>query len=52
MQGWGQVGQLGVQKYNADVNAYNATQAAGGASSQGFGQFAGMLGATALKKYG
>jgi hypothetical protein len=52
MQGWGQVGQLGVQKYNADVNAYNASQAAGGAASQGMGQFAGMLGAAALKKYG
>ena len=27
MQGWNNVGTLGVQKYNADVNAYNARQA-------------------------
>jgi hypothetical protein len=27
MQGWNNVGQLGVQKYNADVNAYSAQQA-------------------------
>jgi hypothetical protein len=27
MQGWNNIGQLGVQKYNADVNAYSAQQA-------------------------
>ena len=27
MSGWNNVGQLGVQKYNADVNAYSAQQA-------------------------
>ena len=37
MQGWGQVGQIGVSKYNADVSAYNATQAANAQASAGFG---------------
>ena len=32
MGGWGQVGTLGVQKYNADVGAYAATQQAEGAA--------------------
>jgi hypothetical protein len=45
MQGWGQVGTLGVQKYNADVNAYSATQqsnaAAGGALGSTIGSLAG-----------
>jgi hypothetical protein len=51
MQGWGQVGQLGVQKYNADVNAYNATQAAGGASSAGLGAGIGALAGAGIKAY-
>jgi hypothetical protein len=36
-QGFGQVGQLGVQKYNADVSAWNAQQQANAASSAGWG---------------
>ena len=43
MSGWGQVGQLGVQKYNADVNAYSAQQQANAASSAGFGSALGGL---------
>lgn len=41
MQGWGQVGQLGVGKYNADVNAYQAKTQADAASSGGFGKLIG-----------
>ena len=37
MSGWGQVGTLGVQKYNADVGAYSATQQAEGAMYGGLG---------------
>jgi hypothetical protein len=43
MQGWGQVGQLGVQKYNADVNAYSATQQANAASGAALGSTIGSL---------
>jgi hypothetical protein len=43
--GWGQVGQLGVSKYNADIAKYNAdSQAAGG-----IGSMFGTLGAAAIK---
>ena len=41
MSGWGQVGSLGVQKYNADVNAYNAQQQANAAGSAGLGSLVG-----------
>jgi len=41
MSGWGQVGQLGVQKYNADINAYNAQNQANAASSSGLGSVIG-----------
>lgn len=37
MSGWNQVGQLGVGKYNADVNAYSAQQQAEGATWGGLG---------------
>lgn len=37
MQGWNQVGNLGTQKYNADVSAYNAEQQASGAFASGLG---------------
>jgi len=37
MTGWGQVGNLGVGKYNADINAYNAQQAKEGAMWGGLG---------------
>jgi hypothetical protein len=43
MQGWGQVGQLGVQKYNADVNAYSATQQANAANAGALGSTIGSL---------
>jgi hypothetical protein len=43
MQGWGQVGQVGVQKYNADVNAYSATQQANAAQSSALGSTIGSL---------
>jgi hypothetical protein len=42
MGGWGQVGTLGVQKYQADVGAYNAQQQAEGAMWSGVGTLAGM----------
>lgn len=37
MSGWNNVGQLGVQKYQADISAYNAEQQAGGMMAQGLG---------------
>ena len=49
MQGWGQVGQLGVQKYNADVNAYSARQQANAGASAGFGSALGAIGAAGIK---
>jgi len=51
MQGWGQVGSLGVQKYSADVNAYRAQQEASASGSGGFGSMIGSLGAAAITKY-
>ena len=50
-QGWNSVGTLGVQKYNADVNAYEATQKANATSSAGFGSMVGSLAGTAAKLY-
>jgi hypothetical protein len=49
MSGWGQVGQLGVQKYNADVNAYSAQQQANAAGSAGFGSAIGGLAGIGMK---
>jgi len=49
MSGWGQVGQLGVQKYNADVNAYSAQQQANAQSSAGFGSAIGGLAGIGMK---
>jgi len=49
MQGWNQVGQLGVQKYQADVSAYNAQQQANAAGSAGFGSMVGSLGGIGLR---
>lgn len=40
--GWGQIGTLGVQKYQADVGAFNAQQEAEGAMWGGLGTMAGM----------
>lgn len=42
-QGWGQIGQLGVQKYNADVNAYSAQQQANAQSNAALGSTLGSL---------
>lgn len=52
MQGWNQVGQLGVQKYQADVDAYKAQQAANAQSGSGFGSLVGTLGAAYMKGAG
>lgn len=41
--GWNSVGQLGIQKYNADISKYNADQQANAASSAGFGSLAGSV---------
>lgn len=49
MSGWGQVGTLGVQKYNADVNAYSAQQQANATSSAGFGSAIGGLAGIGMK---
>jgi hypothetical protein len=49
--GWGSVGNLGVQKYNADVNAYEAQVKAGATESAGFGSMVGSLAGTAAKLY-
>lgn len=49
LSGWGQVGQLGVQKYNADVNAFSAQQQANAQSSAGFGSMVGSLGGIGLR---
>lgn len=48
-QGWNNVGQLGVQKYQADVSRYNAEQQANASSSAGFGSMVGALGGAAMK---
>lgn len=44
MSGWNQVGQLGVSKYQADLEKYKADSAAAG----GFGKLVGTLGGAAL----
>lgn len=51
MSGWNSVGTLGVNKYNADVNAYKAQEAAAGQSAAGFGSMAGSLGAAAITAF-
>jgi hypothetical protein len=49
MGGWGQVGTLGVQKYQADVGAYQARQQAEGQGMAGLGSLAGQLGSAYMK---
>ena len=49
MQGWNQVGQLGVDKYKADVSAYSAKQQADATAAAGFGQAIGTAGALYMK---
>lgn len=39
--GWNSIGQLGVQKYNADINSYQAQNQAAAANSSGLGSLAG-----------
>lgn len=50
MSGWQSVGQLGVDKYKADVSAYSAQQQANASGSAGFGSLAGQLGAAWISK--
>jgi len=60
--GWNSIGQLGVQKYNADISNYQAQNQAAAASSSGMGSLAGAAigaigsyytgGASAALKYG
>jgi hypothetical protein len=50
-QGWNSVGTLGIQKYNADVNAYEANRKAEATSSAGFGSMVGSLGGAAITAY-
>lgn len=46
MQGWGQVGNLGIQNYNTQVGAWNAQQAANAQRSGGLGSaIGGLIGA-------
>lgn len=50
MSGWGQVGQLGVSKYNTDVSAFNAQNQANATASAGWGSAIGAgIGAWASK---
>lgn len=49
-QGWNNVGQLGVNKYNADVSAYNARTQADGAFMSGLGSMVGAIGGAAIGK--
>ena len=59
MQGWSNVGQLGVQNYNAQVNAWGQQQQANAANNSAFGSTLGslagagaMLGSTYMKGAG
>jgi len=52
MGGWSNVGQLGVGKYNADVNAYSAQQQASAAGSAGLGSALGSIAGAAASLYG
>ena len=50
-QGWNSIGTLGVQKYNADVSAYEADQKASAAGSAGIGSMVGTLGGAAITAF-
>jgi hypothetical protein len=52
MSGWNNVGQIGVGKYNADVNAYNAQQQTEGSMWGGLGSSIGTLGAAYMRTPG
>lgn len=49
--GFGNVGSLGIQKYNADVNAYSAQAQANATNSAGFGSAVGSLAGAGIKAY-
>lgn len=49
-QGWGSMGQLGIGKYGADISAFNSANQASAASSAGFGQAIGTIGAAYVMK--
>lgn len=49
MGGWGQVGNLGVQKYQADVGAFKAQQDAEAGMWSGLGSAVGMIGSKFIK---
>ena len=50
MAGWNNVGNLGVNKYNADVNAWSAQQAAEAQNAAGWGTAIGTLGSAAISR--
>jgi len=50
-QGWNSVGTLGVQKYNADVNAYQAQTQASATGSAGMGSALGSLAGAGISAY-
>ncbi len=47
--GWNSIGQMGLQKYQTDVSAYNAQQQANATSSAGIGSALGAIGGAAMK---
>ena len=49
---YGQMGQLGVQNYNAQLGAWSAAQQASAAESAGFGSSLGSIGAAAISSFG
>lgn len=51
MQGWNQVGQLGVGKYNADVQAYKAREDASATRAAAMGETIGSLAGTGAALY-
>lgn len=51
MGGWSNVGQLGVGKYNADINAYNSQIQAQAAGSAGLGSALGSVAGAAASLY-
>jgi len=51
MAGWNNVGNLGVNKYNADISAWSAQQAAEAQNAAGWGTAIGSLGGAAISKY-
>jgi len=48
---YGQMGQLGVQNYNAQLGAWSAANQASAAESAGFGSFMGSIGAAAINQW-